>query len=55
MKRPIAQLQRLCTNAHGMENKQKELDTVMQSESYDLVAIMEKITQLELKLEENYQ
>ena len=31
----------LYTNAHNIGNKQEELEAIVQSESYDIVAIME--------------
>ena len=36
-----AQLRCFYTNAHSMGNKQEELEGIVWSESYDLVAIME--------------
>ena len=36
-----AQLRCLYTNAHSMGNKQEELEAIVQSESYDIVAITE--------------
>ena len=36
-----AQLRCLYTNAHSMGNKQEELEAIMQSKSYDMVAITE--------------
>ena len=36
-----AQLRCLYTNAHSMGNKQEELEAIVQSESYDMVAITE--------------
>ncbi|KAJ7418347.1 nipped-b-like protein [Pitangus sulphuratus] len=38
---PTAQLRRLYTNAHSMNNEQGELEASMLLESYDLVAITE--------------
>jgi len=39
--RSTAQLKRIYTNAHSMGNKQKELEAIIQQDSYDLVAITE--------------
>ena len=39
--RQKAQLKCLYTNAHSLENKQDELETMMHFESYDLVSITE--------------
>ena len=36
---PIAQLKCLYTNKHSMGNKQEELETMMQLDKYDLIAI----------------
>ena len=38
---PKAWLKRLYTNAHSMENKQKEMETLVHWENYDFIAIME--------------
>lgn len=37
----IAQLKCLYTNAHSMGNKQEELETMVQSENDDVIAIPE--------------
>ena len=36
-----AELRCFCTNAHSMGNKEEELEAIVRSESYDIVAIME--------------
>ena len=41
MTRPAAQLKCLYTNAHSMGNKQEELETVVQLEKYNLIAVTE--------------
>jgi len=38
---PTAQMKRLYTNAHGMGNKQEELEATVLLESCDLIAITE--------------
>jgi len=37
----MAQLKCLCTNAHSMVNKQEDTGTMVQLESYNLIAIIE--------------
>jgi len=39
--RLTAWLKCICTSAHGMGNKQEELETIVQQDNYDLVAITE--------------
>jgi len=39
--RSIAQLKCVYTNAHSMDNKQEELEAIVQQDSYALVAITE--------------
>lgn len=39
--RAIAQLKHIYTSAHSMNNKQENLEAIMQKENYDLVTITE--------------